>query len=84
MRSICNGISVRAGKRGFPVVEGAFGDGGRGDKPGKALRQFSQAVEGVEVGALAVAGQRLAVQLDAIDGVQTGDIEIAAENADMG
>lgn len=57
---------------------------GCGDKPGKALRQLSQAVEGVEVGALPVAGQRFAVQLDAIDGLQTGDIKIAAENADMG
>lgn len=78
MHSICTYNPIRVGKRCFAVVEY---DSGCGDKPGKALRQLSQAVQGVEVGALPVAGQRFTVQLDAIDGVQTGDIKIAAENA---
>lgn len=57
---------------------------GRGDKPGEALRQLPQAVQGVEVGALPVAGQRFTVQLNAIDGFQTGYIKIAAKKADKG
>lgn len=57
-------------------------DAGGEHKPGKALRQLSQAVQRVEVGALPVAGQRFAVQLDAINGLQTGDIKIAAVNAE--
>lgn len=67
MRAAENGASQR-----WNTIEAA------GDKPGKALRQLSQAVQGVEVRALPVAGQRFTVQLDAIDGLQAGNIKIAA------
>lgn len=46
-------------------------------RPGKSLRQLSQTIQGVEVGALPISSQRLAVQLDTIDCLQTGDIKIA-------
>lgn len=45
--------------------------------PGKSLWQLSQTVQGVEVGALPIPGQRFTVQLNAIDRLQTGNIKIA-------
>lgn len=45
--------------------------------PCKALGQLPEAVERVQVWALAVPGQRLTVQLDAVDGLKTGLVQVA-------
>lgn len=45
-------------------------------RPGKSLRQLSQAVQGVQVGALPIPRQRFAVQLDTVNCLQTGNIQI--------
>lgn len=45
--------------------------------PGKSLRQLSQTIQWVEVGALPIPCQRFTVQFDAIDHLQTGNIKIA-------
>ena len=47
-----------------------------GAEPGEALGQLAQAVERVEVGALAVARQGVAVQLDLLDGLQGGQLKV--------
>lgn len=48
-------------------------------RPGKSLRQLPQAIEGVQVGAFPISGQGFTVQLDTIDGLQTGHIKVAGE-----
>lgn len=53
-------------------------------KPGKSLWQLSQTIQGVEVGALSIPGQRFTVQLDTIDRLQTGNIKIAERENDGG
>lgn len=44
--------------------------------PGKALWEFSQAVERIEVRALAVSGQRLAVKLYSVYGIDARLIQV--------
>ena len=45
--------------------------------PCKALGQLAKAIEWVQVRALAIPGQGLAVQLDAVDGLKTGLVQVA-------
>lgn len=45
--------------------------------PGESLGQFSQPIEGIEVGTLPIAGKGLTVQLNAVNGLQTGLIHVA-------
>lgn len=51
-------------------------DSGQDNSPSKALRQLPEAVEGVEVGGLAVARQGVAVQLDPLQGVSRRFVQI--------
>lgn len=45
--------------------------------PCKALGQLAEAIEWVQIRALAIPGQGLAVQLDAVDGLKTGLVQVA-------
>lgn len=48
----------------------------KGFLPSKPLRKFSQAVHGVEVRALAVSGQRFAVELYSVYGLDARLVEV--------
>ena len=52
--------------------------------PGKALRQLPEPVEGVEVWALAVAGQRIGVQPDALEAVHGRLGEVVVVSGGLG
>lgn len=50
-----------------------------GTQSGKALRQLAQAIEWVQIWALAIPGQGLTVQLDAVNSLKTWLIQVTTE-----
>lgn len=54
----------------------------RGQEPGESLRQLSQSVKRVEVRTLPVTRQRLTVQFNAVNGLQTRLVQITAGETD--
>lgn len=51
--------------------------GNEGHSPSESLGQFSQPIEGIKVGTLAIASKGLTVQLNAVNGLQTGLVHVA-------